>query len=204
MVTSGPDEPQRGSEYPPLEDSPAHAADPFAPIDYPSDTGATPGYPPPGYQESGYPPPGYPQPGHPQPGYPEPGYPQPGFPQAGPPPGYPQMGYPPPPPVGYPPPYPGGYAYGYDPYGTSRPPGTNGKAIGALVTSLAGLMLCGVPSIVGLILGIIAMRETKRTGQEGHGLALAGVIVGALAVAGWLLYVVIIIFAIAVSSPTYS
>src|ERR1700754_1076289 len=180
MVTSGPDEPQRGSEYPPLEDSPAHA-DPFAPIDYPSDAGAS--YPPPGYPEPGYPQPGYPQPGNPQqafppPGYPQTGYPPPGYPQTGyPPPGYPETGYPPPP-MGYPPPYPGGYAYGYDPYGAGRPPGTNGKAIGALVTSLAGLMLCGVPSIVGLILGIIAMRETKRTGQEGHGLALAGVIVG--------------------------
>ncbi len=31
---------------------------------------------------------------------------------------------------------------------------------------------------MGLILGIIAMQQTKRTGQEGHGLAVAGVIVG--------------------------
>ena len=83
-----------------------------------------------------------------------------------------------------------------------RPAGTNGKAIAALVTSLAGLVFCGVPSIVGLILGIIAMRETKRTGQDGHGMALAGVIVGALAVVGWLLYAVIIVFAIAVTSTS--
>jgi len=82
--------------------------------------------------------------------------------------------------------------------------GTNGKAIAALVASLSGLFLCGVPSIVGLILGIIAMRETKRTGQEGHGMALAGVIVGALAVVGWIVYAVIIVLAIAVTStPTY-
>jgi hypothetical protein len=187
MVNPGPDEPQRGSEYPPLEGSPSHA-DPYAPVDYPSDTGTTPSYPAqPGYPQAGYPPPGYPQPGYPPPEYPQPGYPQ--------------MGYPPP--VGYPPPYQSGYAYGYDPYASARPPGTNGKAIGALVTSLAGLMLCGVPSIVGLILGVVAMRETKRTGQEGHGLALAGVIVGALAVVGWLLYVVIVIIAVAVSSPNY-
>ncbi|TPG36134.1 DUF4190 domain-containing protein [Mycobacterium hodleri] len=119
-------------------------------------------------------------------------------------PGYPQMGYPPPgmPAPGYPPQYAGGYGYPYDPYAQGRPPGTNGKAIGALVTSLAGLVFCGLPSVVGLILGIIAMRETKRTGQEGHGMALAGVIVGALAVAGWLLYAVVIIFAIAVTSPS--
>jgi hypothetical protein len=54
-----------------------------------------------------------------------------------------------------------------------------------------------------VILGVIAMRETKRTGQEGYGLALAAVIVGALAVVGWLLYVVVIIIALAVSSPSY-
>jgi uncharacterized protein DUF4190 len=198
MVNPGPDEAPRGNEYPPLEDSPAHA-DPYAPVDYPSDTGTTPGYPaPPGYQQPPFPPPDYPQPGYPQPDYQQSAFPPPGYPQ----PGYQQPGYPPPP-AGYPPPYPGGYPYGYDPYAPARPTGTNGKAIGALVTSLAGLMLCGVPSIVGLILGVIAMRETKRTGQEGYGLALAGVIVGALAVVGWLLYVVVIIFAIAVSSPSY-
>jgi Domain of unknown function (DUF4190) len=218
MVNPGPDEAPRGNEYPPLEDSPAHA-DPYGPVDYPSDTGTTPSYPtPPGYQQPGHPQPDYPPPGYPQPGYPPPGYPQPGYPQpdssqpgyqqpAFPPPDYPQPGYPqpgyPPPPAGYPPPYPGGYPYGYDPYAPTRPTGTNGKAIGALVASLAGLLLCGVPSIVGLILGVVAMRETKRTGQEGYGLALAGVIVGALAVVGWLLYVVVIIFAIAVSSPSY-
>jgi hypothetical protein len=86
-----------------------------------------------------------------------------------------------------------------------KPQGTNGKAIGALATSLAGLMLCGVPSIVGVILGVIAMRETKRTGQEGYGLALAGVIVGGLVVAGWLAYLVLIIGLAASGAfdPTY-
>ena len=183
-MSTGPDEPTHGREYPPLERGPA-PADPYAAVDYPSDTVV----PPPNYAA----PPGFQQPGYPPPGYPSPGYPPPGFPQ----PGYPPPGMPPP---SYPPQYAGGYGYGYDPYAQGRPPGTNGKAIAALVTSLAGLFFCGVPSIVGLILGIIAMRETKRTGQEGHGMALAGVIVGALATVGWLLYVVVIIFAFAVTS----
>ena len=65
-------------------------------------------------------------------------------------------------------------------------------------------MFCGLPSIVGLILGVIAMRETKRTGQEGYGLALAGVIVGALAVVGLLLYVLVIIVRRSpVTGPSY-
>jgi hypothetical protein len=144
----------------------------------------TPGYPPPAYGA----PPGYGS----SPGYPPP---PPGYPQ----PGYQQAGYPPP---GYPPQYQGGYGAPYDPYAPARPVGTNGKAIAALVTSLSGLFFCGVPSIVGVILGIIAMRETKRTGQEGHGMALAGVIVGALSVVGWLVYVVVIFVVIAASSTS--
>src|SRR5216684_7343964 len=72
-----------------------------------------------------------------------------------------------PPPV-YPPPYPGAAGYypgypgspgyypgGYDPYQPTKPPGTNGKATAALVTSLVGLFCCALPSIVGLVLGVI-------------------------------------------------
>ncbi|MBP1816596.1 DUF4190 domain-containing protein [Mycobacterium sp. OAE908] len=96
-----------------------------------------------------------------------------------------------PPPV-YPPPYPGATGYpGYDPYRPMKPPGTNGKAIAALVTSLLGLVCCGLPSIAGLVLGIIGMRETRRTGQDGYALALVGTIIGGLAVAGWVVYLLL-------------
>lgn len=96
-----------------------------------------------------------------------------------------------PPPV-YPAPYPpAGYPYpGYDPY-RQKPLGTNGKAIAALITAVGGLVFCGVPSVVGLILGVIAVRETRRTGQDGFGIALAGAIIGGLATAGLLLYVLL-------------
>ena len=122
-----------------------------------------------------------------------------------PPPVYPApTGYP------YPPPnYPGygGYpADPYDPYRPTKPPGTNGKAIASLVTSLAGLMLCGLPSIAGIILGIVAMRETKRTGQDGFGLAVAGVAVGAVVVALVVLYFVFVILLAfgTATSPDYA
>src|SRR5262245_63234101 len=97
-----------------------------------------------------------------------------------------------PPPV-YPPPYPGapGYYPAYDPYRPAKPPGTNGKAIGSLVTSLAGLLCCGLPSIVGLVLGVVAMRETKRTGQDGYPIALVGTIIGGLVVAGYVVYLLL-------------
>lgn len=101
-----------------------------------------------------------------------------------PPPVYPHAGYP-----GYSP---------YDPYRQSKPPGTNGKAIAALVSALAGLAFCGLPSFVGVILGPMAMRECKRTGQDGYGLALAGTIIGGLVTALWVLYLVFV-FAVAAS-----
>jgi hypothetical protein len=107
-----------------------------------------------------------------------------------------------PPPV-YPPPYPGpagypgypgapGYYPGaYDPYRPTKPPGTNSKAVASLVASLVGLLCCGLPSIVGLIMGIVGMRETKRTGQDGYAIALIGTIIGGLAVAGWVVYLLL-------------
>ena len=110
-----------------------------------------------------------------------------GYPQL-PPPVYPQGGYPPP----YPPPYPG-YPPSYDPYQAGKPMGTNGKAIASLVAALAGLVFCGLPSIAGLILGVIAMRECRRTGQDGYGLALAGTIIGTLVTALIALYFVFVI-----------
>lgn len=122
------------------------------------------------------------------PGLPPPIYPAPqgGFPGA---PGYPGMpGYPGAP--GYPPP---GYPVypGYDPYRPSKPLGTNGKAVAALVSALVGLVFCGLPSVAGLVFGVIAMRETRRTGQDGYGLALAGVIIGGLITAGLVLMILL-------------
>jgi hypothetical protein len=104
---------------------------------------------------------------------------------------YPPPVYPPPYPAAYPgyPAAPGYYAGGYDPYRPIKPPGTNGKAIAALAVSAASLaMFCGIPSFIGVILGVIAMRETKRTGQDGFGMALAGTIIGAIPTVFWLLF----------------
>jgi hypothetical protein len=113
---------------------------------------------------------------------------------------YPDAGLPPP---VYPPPYagvpgyppaPGYYPGAYDPYHPMKPPGTNGLAIAALVVSVASLMLfCGIPSFVGVILGIVAMQQTRRTGQDGFGLALTGVIVGAIPTVLWLLYLIVVV-----------
>ncbi len=39
---------------------------------------------------------------------------------------------------------------------------------------------CGIGSIVGIVLGIVAMNQIKQSGEKGHGLAIAGIVVGVL------------------------
>ncbi|OBB76038.1 MULTISPECIES: DUF4190 domain-containing protein [Mycobacterium] len=55
---------------------------------------------------------------------------------------------------------------------------TNGLAIGSLVASAIGV-LCGVGSLIGIVLGIVALNQVKNSGEGGRGLAIAGIAVGA-------------------------
>lgn len=63
----------------------------------------------------------------------------------------------------------------------AAPPKTSGLAVTSLVLGCLGLLTCGITSLVGLVLGIIALvRINKSKGQlGGQGLALAGTIVSA-------------------------
>lgn len=78
------------------------------------------------------------------------------------------------------------HGYGYPPGWTPPPPPMpqEGMAMGSFLTSLIGLVLsaaCFVPILacpVGAVLGHIALRRIERTGNQGRGLALAGVIIG--------------------------
>jgi hypothetical protein len=121
--------------------------------------------------------PGYPQPGQPgQPGQPQGGYP-----------GYPGGG------GGYPPAGGGPYPYGAAPYPGPPASTTDGVSIAALVTSLLGM------NVVAVVLGILGLRRTKKNGTQGRGLALAGLILGAVE----LVAVVVIGIAIAVAVVTH-
>ncbi|WP_280342819.1 DUF4190 domain-containing protein [Nocardia neocaledoniensis] len=122
--------------------------------------------------------PQYPQQPAPPPSQPQyPNYQQPSAPQ------YPQQ----------PPMYGATPAPGYQPYGAyPQPQGTNGLAIGALVSSLVGLCTC-VGSIVGIVLGVMALNQIKERGGEGRGMALAGIWIGAITLVLGLLYVVFVI-----------
>ena len=109
-------------------------------------------------------------------GYPGgPGYP--GYPGAGP---Y-QQGAP------YPPPYT--YGYGYAPQ-----PGTNTMAILALV-------LAFVCAPAGIVLGIVARNQIRRSREQGWGLATAGLVIGIVftAISAISLIAMFVIFNIAVN-----
>jgi Domain of unknown function (DUF4190) len=126
-----------------------------------------------GYQQPGYPPSSYPQSGYQQPGYPQSGYQQPG---------YQQPGYPQPPAGAY------GAYYGYQPQ--YPPPPTRGTNIMAIMA----IVFAFVFSPLGIVFGIIARKQIARTGEEGDGLALAGLIVGAVFTVIMVLYIVFMIF----------
>lgn len=89
-----------------------------------------------------------------------------------------QQPYPPAGPPGYGPgqPYPSGPPqwYGYPPY--HPPAGTNGLAIASLVLGLIWIYWIG--SILAVIFGHVALHQIKQNGQEGRGLAIAGVVLG--------------------------
>ncbi|MER7453489.1 DUF4190 domain-containing protein [Nocardia beijingensis] len=92
-----------------------------------------------------------------------------------------------------------GYQTPYQPYGVPSQ-GTNGMAIGALISSLVGFVTCGIGSIVGIILGVIALNQVKQTGQEGRGMALAGIWIGVGAIVVGILWFVVVIIAGATSA----
>ncbi|MGY1742519.1 MULTISPECIES: DUF4190 domain-containing protein [unclassified Blastococcus] len=138
----------------------------------------------------GDPPPAYGQPVYGQPAYGEPVYGQPAYgqpvyapPAYGPPPGYGPPGYGPP---GYGPPP------GYPPFAYRRP--TNTLAILALV-----FIFVFAPA--SLVLGLVARRQIRETGEEGDGMALAGVIVGGIAVGFFVLAILFFVVAAVSFSP---
>jgi hypothetical protein len=151
---------------PPVPPAPEPQAAPSGPY------GGLPPYPQAPYDGGSYPG-SYPGPypgGQPTGQYPPGQYPSGQYPY-GAPAGY---GYPPPPPGWY-----GGYQQ------ANR--GTNGLAIASLVVSIAAFCL---PVVAGL-LGIFGLRQIRRTGQSGRGMAIAGIVINSVATVLVALFVVL-------------
>lgn len=97
-----------------------------------------------------------------------------------PPPGAPGYGYPPPQQT------PGYYFPAYQ-----QPRRTNGLAIASLVCGICGFLYV-IPAILGIVFGAVAVRQIKRDGTEGRGMAIAGMAVGT----AWLALVALIIIVV--------
>jgi uncharacterized membrane protein len=61
--------------------------------------------------------------------------------------------------------------------------GTNRMAIASLVCSLFGWLCLIIGPILGLIFGFVALSQIRQTGQRGRGMAIAGIVIGAILVA---------------------
>jgi Domain of unknown function (DUF4190) len=96
--------------------------------------------------------------------------------------------------------------YGYNQgglYGYGAPPRTNGKATAALWSGIGSIVLTlccglGVLGVVPIVLGVKARAEIRATGgqQEGDGMALAGIITGAVAIVLSILFIAAIVISI--------
>jgi hypothetical protein len=71
--------------------------------------------------------------------------------------------------------------------------------------AILSLVMAFVFAPAGLVLGIVARRQIRQTGEEGDGLALAGIIVGGIATALFVLGIVFWIIAfVALSNNGFS
>jgi hypothetical protein len=122
--------------------------------------------PPPGYGQAPQGPPAYGQPAYGQPAYGQQPYGQPAYGQQ---------------PYGQP-------AYGY---GYPAPPKNNTKALWAMITGIASIVLCYVGVLIGPVAIFLAMqgkKEIKQSNgaQTGEGMATAGLITGIVGTVVWL------------------
>lgn len=104
------------------------------------------------------------------------------------------------PPPGYGPPSPGQYGYGYQaPYYSAPLPRNNPLAIAALVCGivqfLGGLVVFGniLLAIPAVICASIGLRQIKERRERGRGLAIAGLVLGILGIAYFVLIVLAVI-----------
>src|SRR6478609_6213968 len=79
---------------------------------------------------------------------------------------------------------------------------TSELAVISLIASL--LWLCGLGSVVAVICGGLALKQTKDGRRGGHGLAVAGIIVGGLGLIPTAFFLVTSLMGAALSSTPHS
>lgn len=74
---------------------------------------------------------------------------------------------------------------------------TNGSAIASLVLGIAGLVVVPLIAPLALVFGYRARREIAERGDEGRGLATAGIVLGWIGVALLVLGVLLVLLLVA-------
>ncbi|WP_348787839.1 DUF4190 domain-containing protein [Leifsonia sp. NPDC080035] len=83
-------------------------------------------------------------------------------------------------------------------YGAYQPaqPGWN-------VLAIVGFILAFFVSIVGVILGFVALSQIKKTGEQGRGLAIAAIIIGFAEIVIGIIIAIIVAIALGVAATQY-
>ena len=99
-----------------------------------------------------------------------------------------------------------------DPYGST--PGRPTQAYGPRgwppyrrptnTTAVLALVLAFVLAPAGLVLGIVARRQIRETGEGGDGLALAGIVVGGIGTALAVLALLLFVLALATMTSSFA
>lgn len=84
----------------------------------------------------------------------------------------------------------GGQQYGVQPFGVRQ---TNGLAIAALICGVSQVFVWFLAGIPAIVLGHMARKQIRQTGEQGDGMALAGMILGYIGMALTVLLVIIIV-----------
>ena len=161
--------------------APGHGGQPYGGQGYGSQ-----GYSSQGHGGQGYGQPGYGAQGYGAQGYGSQGYGSQGYGQ----PGHEAQGYG----AGYGAPAYGGQG-GYGPVPGYPPPAPWGRPTNTL--AIVSLVLAFVFPPAALITGVMARKQIRRTGEEGDGMALAGVIIGGVVTAIFVLFFLFFVIALA-------
>jgi hypothetical protein len=85
---------------------------------------------------------------------------------------------------------------GYPP--AVRPPLTSGTATASMVLGILGVLggwcLFGLPCILAVVLGHVALRETRDGTRSGHGMAIAGLVLGYVFVGPMIAFTLMVFF----------
>ena len=80
-------------------------------------------------------------------------------------------------------------------YAPEPPPRTNALAVAALVCGIGQFFTLGLGTIPAVILGHMSHRQIRRTGEQGSGMATAGLVLGWIGVALWVIFITLVLFA---------